>query len=176
VAAADHIDAYAQALVQIAQGEGDLPRVQDELFVVADRIRSNDLLRDSLTDQRIPIELRQAIVEDLLGGKAGPTTTSLVSMIVGAGRARDLPAIIEKVVEKAAEAQGATVARVISAYPLDGERQQRLSEALARRFHHPVSVKVIIDPSIIGGVIVQVGDTVIDGSIRTRLDQLKSSF
>jgi F-type H+-transporting ATPase subunit delta len=176
VAAAEHIDAYAKALVEIAQGEGDLAQVQDELFVVAERMRTNDLLRDSLTDQRVPIELRQQIVEDLLGGKASPTTTSLVSMIVGAGRARDLPAIIEKVVEHAAEAQGATVARVISAYPLDGERQQRLAEALGRRFHHQVSVKVVIDPSILGGVIIQVGDTVIDGSIRTRLDQLKSSF
>jgi len=173
---ADHIDAYAQALVDIAQGEGDLGRVQDELFVVAERMRTNDLLRDSLTDQRYPIELRQQIVEDLLGGKASPTTTSLVSMIVGAGRARDLPAIIEKVVDKAASAQGAAVARVTSAYPLDGDQQQRLAEALAKRFHHPVSVKVVIDPTIIGGLIVQVGDTVIDGSVRARLDQLKSNF
>jgi F-type H+-transporting ATPase subunit delta len=174
--AGEHIDAYAQALVDIAQGEGDLARVQDELFVVAERIRTNDLLRESLTDQRIPIELRQGIVEDLLGGRASPTTTSLVSMIVGAGRARDLPAIIEKVVEKAAEAQGATVAKVVSAYPLDNERQERLAQALTTRFHHPVSVKVIVDPAILGGVIVEVGDTVIDGSIRTRLEQLKSNF
>lgn len=173
---ADHIDAYAQALVEIAQGEGDLSRVQDELFVVAERLRTNDALREGLTDQRIPLDLRQGIVEDLLGGKASPTTTSLVSMIVGAGRARDLPAIIERVVDKAASAQGAAVARVTSAFPLDADQQERLSQVLAQRFHHAVSVKVVIDPSILGGLVVQVGDTVIDGSIRSRLDQLKSTF
>jgi F-type H+-transporting ATPase subunit delta len=173
---ADHIDGYASALVEIAQGEGDLAQVQEELFVVAERLRTNDALRDGLTDQRIPVELRQQIVEDLLGGKASTTTTSLVSMIVGAGRARDLSAIIGKVVEKAASAQGAAVARVTAASPLDGDQQQALTEALTRRFHHPVSVKVVIDPTILGGLIVQVGDTVIDGSIRTRLDQLKSNF
>ena len=174
--AGEHIDAYAQALVDIAQGEGDLAQVQDELFVVAERLRTNDALRESLTDQRIPVELRQGIVEDLLGGKASGTTTSLVSMIVGAGRARDLSAIIGKVVEKAAAAQGAEVARVTSAQPLDGDQLDALAQALTTRFHRPISVKVVIDPTILGGLIVQVGDTVIDGSIRTRLDQLKSNF
>jgi F-type H+-transporting ATPase subunit delta len=144
--------------------------------VVSERLRTNDALREGLTDQRIPVELRQGIVEDLLGGRASATTTSLVSMIVGAGRARDLSAIIAKVVEKAASAQGAEVARVTAAQPLDGDQLEALSAALQKRFHHAVSVKVLVDPTILGGLIVQVGDTVIDGSIRTRLDQLKSNF
>jgi len=90
----DRSEAYASALFEVAQGEKDLSRVEDELFTVAGRVQTNDALRDALTDKSLPVELRQGIVEDLLGGRASPTTTNLVSMIVGAGRARELPAII----------------------------------------------------------------------------------
>ena len=172
----ERIDAYATALFEIAKGEGDLGRVEDELFKVARTLESNDALRNSLTDEMLPVALRQGIIEDLLGGKASTTTANLVSMVVGAGRARDLPAIIDKVVGKAAGARSESVAEVTSAVPLDGDQQQRISEALTKRFSRAVSVKVIIDPSILGGLIAQVGDTVIDGSIRARLDQLKTDF
>jgi len=172
----DRSDSYATALFEVAQGEKDLGRVEDELFTVANRVRSNDALRDALTDQSLPVDLRQGIVEDLLGGRASPTTTNLVSMIVGAGRAKDLPAIIEKFLEKAAGSRSETLAEVTSAIPLEGDQQDRLAEALSRRFKRRVSLKVTIDPSIQGGLIVRTGDTVIDGSVRSRLEQLKNSL
>jgi len=172
----DRVDAYATALFEVARGEKDLGRVEDELFTVANRVRSNDALRDALTDQSLPVDLRQGIVEDLLGGRASPVTTNLVSMIVGAGRAKDLPAIIEKFLEKAAGSRSETLAEVTSATPLEADQQERLAEALSRRFKRRVSLKVTIDPSIKGGLIVRTGDTVIDGSVRSRLEQLKNSL
>jgi F-type H+-transporting ATPase subunit delta len=172
----DRIDAYATALFEVAQGEKDLGRVEEELFTVANRVRTNDALRDALTDQSLPVDLRQGIVEDLLGGRASATTTNLVSMIVGAGRAKDLPAIIEKFVEKAAGSRSETAAEVTSAVPLDADQQQRLADTLSRRFARRVSLKVSIDPSIQGGLIVRIGDTIIDGSVRSRLEQLKNSL
>lgn len=172
----DRIDAYAKALFEIAQAEGDLGRVEEELFRVARTLEANDALRDSLTDRALPVELRQGIVEDLLGGRANPTTTNLVSMIVGAGRAKDLTAIIDKVVEHAAEARDESVALVTSAVPLDDKRQKQLAEALSKRFNQKVDVKVIVDPAVLGGLLVRLGDTVIDGTIRSRLDQMKSSL
>ena len=172
----DRTDAYATALFEVALGEKDLARVEDELFTVANRVRSNDALRDALTDQSLPVDLRQGIVEDLLGGRAAPTTTNLVSMIVGAGRAKDLPAIIEKFLEKAAGSRSETLAEVTSAVPLEGDQEQRLAEALSRRFKRRVSLKLTVDPSIQGGLIVRTGDTVIDGSVRSRLEQLKNSL
>ena len=172
----DRTDAYASALFEVASGEDDLSRVEDELFTVANRVRTNDALRDALTDQSLPVDLRQGIVEDLLGGRASATTTNLVSMIVGAGRAKDLPAIIEKFVEKAAGSRSETLAEVTSAVPLDGEQQQRLTEALSKRFGRRVTLKVTVDPSIQGGLIVRTGDTVIDGSVRSRLEQLKNTL
>jgi F-type H+-transporting ATPase subunit delta len=172
----DRNDAYAAALFEVAQGEKDLSRVEDELFTVANRVRDNDALRDALTDQSLPVDLRQGIVEDLLGGRASATTTNLVSMIVGGGRAKDLPSIIEKFLEKAAGSRSETLAEVISAVPLEGDQEQRLTEALSKKFKRRVSLKVTVDPSIQGGLIVRTGDTVIDGSVRSRLEQLKNTL
>ena len=169
------IESYATALFEVAQGEKDLSRVEDELFTVANRVQDNDALRDALTDNSLPVDLRQGIVEDLLGGKASHTTTNLVSMIVGAGRAKDLPAIIEKFLEKAAGSRSETLAEVTSATPLDGDQQERLTEALSKRLKRSVSLKVTIDPSIMGGLIVRTGDTIIDGSVRGRLEQLRTA-
>ncbi len=170
------VEAYAKALLEIARAEGDLDQVEDELFRVARTLETNDALRNELTDEAIPVDLRQGIVEDLLGGRASATTPNLVSMIVGAGRAKDLPAIIEGFLEKSAGSRSETLAEVTSAVPLDGDQQKRLAEALSKRVGHRVSLKVTVDPSIKGGLIAQVGDTVIDGSVRSRLEQLKTSL
>jgi len=172
----DRNEAYATALFEVAQGEKDLSRVEDELFTVANRVRSNDALRDALTDQSLPVDLRQGIVEDLLGGRASTTTTNLVSMIVGAGRAKDLPGIIEKFLEKAAGSRSETLAEVTSTVPLEEDQQRRLAEALSKRFKRRVSLKVTVDPSIKGGLIVRTGDTVIDGSVQSRIEQLKNTL
>ena len=170
----DRTTAYAEALFAVARSEGPLAEVEDELFRVAQVIRGNDELRDKLADPHIPVAIRQQIVEDLLGGKAQPVTTSLVSMVVGSGRGRDLPAIIDKLVARAANSKQLEVAEVRSAVALTDDQQARLKAALANATGKQVSVKVIVDPSVLGGIVATVGDTVIDGSVRTRVEQLKS--
>ncbi|MBA3653629.1 MAG: ATP synthase F1 subunit delta [Actinobacteria bacterium] len=172
----DRISAYADALFEVARAEGSLGRVEDELFSVARTIETNDALRDALTDQAIPIERRQGIVEDLLGGRASATTTALVGFVIAAGRARDLAKIIDRLVEKAAESRSEEVAEVRSAVPLDDDQRERLASALSKHTGKKVSLKVVVDPSILGGIVAQVGDTVIDGSVRRRLEQLKEQL
>ena len=172
----DRVDGYAAALVEIARAEGSLPQVENELFSVARTFESNDELREALTDQSLPAERRQAIVEQLLGGKAAPITVNLVSFVVGSGRARDLPAIIDRVVERAAAERKHVVAEVRAAVPLDARRQDKLAKALSKNLGLAVEVKVIVDPSVIGGAAVRVGDTVIDGTVRHRLDQLREGL
>lgn len=170
----DRIDAYAGALFEVARAEGNLDEVEDELFRFARNLEGSDALRSALTDDLVPAEKRQAIVEDLLGGKASTTTTQLVSFVVGSGRGRDLPAIIAKLVERAAGEKQRAVAEVRSAIPLDDDQKHRLAAALANATGKQVEVKVIVDPSVLGGIVATVGDQVIDGSVRTKLDQLKS--
>lgn len=168
------IDGYARGLFEIARAEGTLDEVEDELFRFARSYESSEQLRSALTDELVPIERRQAVVEELLGGKATSTTVQLVSMVVGAGRGRDLPAIIDRLVARAAESKDEAVAEVRSAVALTADQQDRLKAALANATGRSVNLKVVVDPSVLGGLVATVGDTVIDGSVRTRLDQLKS--
>ena len=176
MAAADRNDAYATALFEVAKAEGNLDKVEAELYQVARAIEGSEELRSKLTDQALPVELRQGIVEELLGDRTQPVTKALVSFVVGSGRARDLPKIIDLLVQRTAEERQEVVADIRSAIPLDDDQQARLADALSRRTGQKVSVKVNVDPSILGGIVATIGDTVIDGSIRRRLDQLKESL
>jgi F-type H+-transporting ATPase subunit delta len=170
----NRIEGYARALFEIARAEGTIDEVEDELFRFARSYESSDALRNALTDEQIPAAKRQAIVEDLLGGKATSTTTQLVSMVIGSGRGRDLPAIVDKLVARASSSKNLEVAEVRTAVPLTADQTTRLAAALVNATGKQVNLKVVVDPSVIGGIVATVGDTVIDGSVRTRIDQLKS--
>ena len=173
---AEHIDGWAAALFEIARTEGALSTVEEELFRFARTLEGSDELRSVLTDAAIPAERRTGVVEQLLGGKASPVTTSLVSFVVSAGRARDLPKIIDKLVARAAAEKDRTVAEVRTAIPLTDDQRSRLQVALSRATGTQVEVKDVVDPNVLGGVVAQIGDTVIDGSIRNRLEQLRSKI
>ncbi len=168
------IEGYARGLFEIARAEGTIDEVEDELFRFARSYENSDELRNALSDEQIPAAKRQAIVEDLLGGKVTPTTTQLISMVVGSGRARDLPAIVDKLVARASSAKNLEVAEVRSAIPLTSDQETRLAAALANATGKQVNLKVVVDPSVLGGLVATVGDTVIDGTVRTRIEQLKS--
>jgi F-type H+-transporting ATPase subunit delta len=170
----ERIEGYARGLFEIARAEGTLDEVEDELFRFARSYESSDALRNTLTDEQIPAAMRQAIVEDLLGGKATSTTTQLISMVVGSGRGRDLPAIVDKLVARASSAKSQELAEVRTAVALTDDQKTRLAAALANATGKQVNLKVVVDPSVLGGIVATVGDTVIDGSVRTRIDQLKS--
>lgn len=166
-------EAYASALFAVASAEGALDQVEDELFKVARSLETNDQLRSTLTDEAIPVERRQGVVEDLLGPRAHPVTTSLVSFVVGAGRGKDLPEIVDLLVQRAAEQRQKAVAEVRTAMAISDEQKQRIAEALSKRTGKTVDVRVIIDPTVLGGIVAQVGDEVFDGSVRHRLNQLR---
>jgi F-type H+-transporting ATPase subunit delta len=148
---------------------------QDELFRFSRIVEGNDDLYATLADQNIPAARRQQIVEDLLDG-AFPSTLGLVSMVVATGRLRDLPTIVDRLLKRTASLTNRTVAEVRSAVELSDEQRKRLTESLKKATGLDVDLVVIIDPTVIGGIVTQIGDTVIDGSIRHRLAQLKESF
>ncbi|MBI4884408.1 MAG: ATP synthase F1 subunit delta, partial [Actinobacteria bacterium] len=168
----NRIEGYARGLFEIARAEGTLDEVEDELFRFARSFEGSDTLRTALTDELIPAAKRQTIIEDLLGAKATATTTQLISMVVGSGRARDLPAIVDNLVARASESKSLEVAEVRTVVALTADQVRRLSAALTNATGKQVNLKVIVDPAVLGGVVATVGDTVIDGSVRTRIDQL----
>lgn len=170
---ADRVEGYAKGLLAVAKAEGVVERVSDELFKFAREYDRNHQLRSALTDQQIAVEVRQGIIEDLLGAKASPLSATLAGFIVGTGRARDLVAIVDRFVELAAAERSREVAEVRVSSPLDREQQERLARALSSALKKQVEVKVVVDPAVMGGVVATVGDTVIDGSVRHRLEKLR---
>jgi F-type H+-transporting ATPase subunit delta len=172
----ERIEAYARSLLEVARASGQLAGVEDDLFRFARTFESSDELRVALTDPQLPVERRIAVIEQLMGGKALQTSTALASMIVAVGHAGDLPAIVERFVELAASERDHEVAEVRSAIPLDEGQIARLAEALGRATKKIVEVKVIVDPSVLGGIVARVGDTVIDGTVRRRLDEMKEQL
>ncbi len=173
---AEVVSSYAEALVAVVQAEGDLAATEDELFAVAQALGGSDELREALSDRRIPAARRQQIIEDLLGGQVAGTTVALVSMVVGAGRGSDLVRIIEAAVERSAGLRNKAVAEVRSAVALSDDQQRRLAAALQRATGKDVAVKVIVDPTVMGGLVTRIGDEVIDGSVRARINQLREAF
>jgi F-type H+-transporting ATPase subunit delta len=175
-AADARIDAYATSLLSIAQHEGHLSEVEDELFRFARVVEGNDELRIALSDPGLPFERRAAIADEILKTKALATTTAIVSFIVALGHGRDLPAIVQRFVELAATRREKAVAEVRTAVPLSDEQQQRLAEALSKSTGKRVEVKVIVDEKVLGGVVARIGETVIDGTVRSKLDKFKEQF
>jgi F-type H+-transporting ATPase subunit delta len=164
---------YAQALFQVARAEGVLEQVEDELFRFARLLEQEPKLREALTDINFPPEHRAKMVHELLGPKASPHTTNIISFLVQQGRARELAKIIDSLVELAAEEQRRAVAEVRTAAPLDDQQRVTLAEAIARATGKQVDLKVIVDPTVIGGLLVRVGDQVFDGTVRRRLELAK---
>lgn len=164
------IRGYAQALFAVADAEGALDAVEDELFRFARALERETRLREALTDPALPSERKKAVLSDVLGERANPHTVNLLGFIVEQGRAKEVAAIADELAAVAAERRQAAVAEVRTAVPLDQEYRERLTEALQKATGKRIELKVVVDPSVIGGVVARVGDQVIDGSIRRRLE------
>ncbi len=176
MAEANRSRAYATALYSVANAEGQLKGVGDELFAVARAVEGSDELRDALGDPHLPVERRQQIIEDVLGSRASDVTIGLVSMVVAAGRGRELPDIVDALLELSATQEGRQVAEVRSAVDLTEDQRARLAAALKDATGSEVDLRVVVDPAVVGGLVARVGDQVIDGSVRHRLSQLRESL
>ncbi|MEX2393184.1 MAG: ATP synthase F1 subunit delta [Actinomycetota bacterium] len=174
--ARDLIRGYAAAIFQIAEAEGNLEVLSDQLFHFAKVLERSHELRTTLTDIAIPTERKAAVIEDLLGDRASALTRNVIEFVVAQGHARELDAIVEDLAGLAAERRSKVLGEVRSAIPLSEEQRQRLNEALSKATGKTVDVKVIVDPSVVGGIFAKVGDQVIDATVRKRLQDLKESI
>lgn len=164
------IQGYAQALFAVAEAEGNLEDVEDELFRFGKTVEGQPQLREALTDPGLPADRKKAVLRELLGGRASSQTVSLLSFVVEQGRGKDVPKITEALADLAARRRQRAVAEVRTAVPLDDDRRERLTEMLSKATGRDVELKAVVDPSVIGGVIARVGDQVFDGSIRRKLE------
>ena len=173
MASGELIRGYAEALFSVVRAEGELDRVEDELFRFGKLVESNYELKQALEDRGVELPQRVKLLEELLADKVSQHTLGLLTFIVTQGRARQLPQILAELSRMAAEARNSVVAEARTAVPLDERQRRELSDALAKATGKKVELKVIVDPTVLGGVVTKVGDTIIDGSVRHRLEQLK---
>lgn len=161
------------SVLAAAQQAGRLEEVEDETFRLVRLLGEERELRTSLENRHEQPQRRARLAETLLSGRVGPETVQLVTRAARVLRDRSLVTTLRSVTEAAAERRRHLVASVTAAVPLTREQVDRLQGVLSRRYDRPVQVYVGIDPAVVGGVRVQVGDDVIDGTLATRLADVR---
>jgi F-type H+-transporting ATPase subunit delta len=168
----DLADALEQiGVVAVVRSAGDAAdRLEDELFEVGQVVQGNPDLREALSDPARSRADKSSLVEGLLSGKALPATVMLVQQSLS-GSHRTVGVALAAYQKVAAEARNQGVATVRVARPLADADRERLAAVLSRTYGRTVHLNVVVDPDVIGGISVEIGDDVIDGTVASRLDE-----
>ncbi|MFC0599478.1 F0F1 ATP synthase subunit delta [Streptomyces palmae] len=161
----------AAAELVAAQRTNELDDVEDELFRFSRIVSSSTELRSALTDKVAGKAAKTELLHRLLGGRANPVTERLVVRLVAQPRGRSLEAGLNALSKLAADRRDRMVAVVTSAVPLSDRQKQRLGAALAKLYGRQVHLNLDVDPAVLGGIVVRIGDEVINGSIADRLEE-----
>jgi F-type H+-transporting ATPase subunit delta len=167
---ADAIEQLAvEAMVLAAQADDGLDELEDGLFRFGRVVAANPDLRATLADPSLPQRGKRQLLHTLLDGKVTPVTLSLTDQMVAHPRGRPLTASLDLCADIAARRRQQLIAVVRTATELSASQRRRLAQTLARSYGHDVHLDVVIDPSVVGGISVQMGDELIDGTAASRL-------
>ncbi|MBB5079938.1 F0F1 ATP synthase subunit delta [Nonomuraea endophytica] len=156
-----------------AEGQGKLDDVEDELFRFGRIVAANPELRRALTDPSAPAEGKQQLLRDLLGGKVAPSTLRLFTQLALHPRGRNLEGGLEEFGQLVAQQRQRLVAVVRSAVALSEEQKQRLTAWLRGSYGRDVHLNVEVDPRVLGGFSVRIGDEIIDTTIVGRIEEVR---
>ncbi|KNX36621.1 F0F1 ATP synthase subunit delta [Luteipulveratus halotolerans] len=171
---ADAVDQLgAESLLVAAEQQGRADQVEDDLFRFGRTVAGDAALRDAYADRQRSGADKAALTTRLLDGKAAPESVRLAAHAAESPRGRRFEKALEGYVAIAAQRREQLTALVTAAVPLDDAHQQRLRQALTEMYGKPVQVNVVLDPEVVGGIRVQIGDEVIDGTIARRLDDAR---
>jgi F-type H+-transporting ATPase subunit delta len=165
-----------QAVLAVAEREETIEDVEDELFRFGRILSAEPRLRDLLADESVPPPTRIELLDRLVEDKVRPVTRTLLQQTVRVPRGRNLDAVVEQLAELAAARRDRSVAHVTAAAPLSDEQERRLSETLSRIYGRAVSVQVELDPELLGGLVIRVGNEVINGSIAAKLAKARQEL
>ncbi|GAB1509779.1 F0F1 ATP synthase subunit delta [Actinophytocola sp. KF-1] len=161
------------ALLVHAEQEGRLDAVEDELFRFSRIVAADSELERALSDRTAPPASKAALVRDLIGEKADGVTLRLVEQLVTTPRGRAVVTGLGELAAEAAKRRERSVATVVAPVPLTAQQEERLAATLQRIYSRPIALHVEVDPEIQGGLVIKVGDEVIDGSATGRIDELR---
>jgi F-type H+-transporting ATPase subunit delta len=166
--------AYAEAVHAIAAAEGALEVVESELTSVAEALAADPASIGRLSDRQLPVEQRLRLLDGGVFATAHPATRAALAMLIAAERIGHLRDVATALSERSASDIGRTYAEVQVAQPLTEAQTVALKAALERATGAELTMRVTVDPTVVGGVRARVGDTVIDGSVSRRLSQLRT--
>jgi len=176
----DLIDALellaAQATFSAADAQGTLDRVENELFHFGRAVDASAELQMALTDPSLSSGAKSSVVTDLLSAKVDAGTLAVIAYFAGHLRGRQVNSVIDSLSELAAAQRNQVVAEVHSVVALDDNQKARLTAALTKITGRQVKLNVAIDPSVIGGISVKIGEDIIDGTVATRLEDARRSL
>jgi F-type H+-transporting ATPase subunit delta len=164
------------ALFAAAEKGNNLDQVEDELFRFERILLAEGELSALLDEPSADVGRRTTLLDGLLNNKVSPVTCMLLQHAVGSRRKRSIVLAIDDLLEKGAARRERSVARVISAVPLTDAQQQRLADTLGQMYGRAISVRTALDPQVRGGLVVRVGDEVIDGSIATQFAAARAAL
>jgi F-type H+-transporting ATPase subunit delta len=159
-----------EAALDAADSEGALDDVEDELFRFGRIVAGNRELSRLLSDRSASIEGTGALIDRLLSGKVSRVTELLLRNVLTSRRIGSAEIAVERLSDAASRRRGQSVARVTTAVALTPEQEQRLTGVLSRLYGRTIGLQITVDPDVLGGLVVQVGDEVIDGSVAHRLE------
>jgi F-type H+-transporting ATPase subunit delta len=165
-----------EAVLSATQASGSIADVEDELFRFGQIVSGDAQLAVTLSDPGAPVSRRVKLVEDLLNSKAQPATVRLIEVALEGFGGRSFEFSLTRLVELTAAKRDREVAYVTVAKPLDDAAEERLTAKLSEIYGRPVSLKVDVDPRVVGGVSVRVGSDLYDGTILRRLNEAKQAF
>ena len=163
----------ASLLFMAAEADNRLDRVEEELFRFGRTLEASSDLQLALTNPASPASAKQDIVASLLDDKADPTTSELLAFLAGHLRGRQMAGAIASLSELAAVRRSRVIATVTTAVPLTEAQHARLVAVLSRIQGRDVIINAIVDPGVVGGIEVRVGDEVVDGTLATRIEQAR---
>jgi F-type H+-transporting ATPase subunit delta len=173
----DAIESSAdEVLLAAAEQGGVIITVEDELFRLERILDDASALTTLLDEAIIDVARRQGLVDSLIDGKVHSLTAALVRHAVASSRKRNILLALDDLVEAAAARRSRSVARVVSAVALSNAQQEALADRLSSVYGRSIDVRLTVDPSIRGGLVVRVGDEIIDGSVAARQSEVRSAF
>jgi len=165
---------FADALLDEIDTE-NFSNVEDDLFRWARTVEGNAELRHLLLDRDAPLEARLGLTNQLLEGKVNPVSLALAQFTIVGGRPRDVVGTLDYLVNYVALSRDWRVARVRTARDLSADSQHDLVESLHALTGKDVELQIAADPSLLGGVLVEIGDLRLDASTRGRLGALRDA-
>jgi F-type H+-transporting ATPase subunit delta len=154
-------------------GAGDLDDIEDELFRFGRLIEREPRLALALSDPTLPADRKASVLERLLADRSSSITLQLVQRVVAHPRGASVSRALERLAELASERRSRYIAVVTSAVPLNEDQSERLRSALSTAFGRDMDLQVDVDPALLGGLVVRVGDELVDGSVVRRLSDLR---